>query len=661
MRSLVILPSLLLAAGLAGCGGDSTDPSPQSKPVASLSVLPGVLSLTVGQTGNLTAEVRDAAGTTLSGRSIIWSTADAAIATVSTAGVVSAVAPGTAAITATSEGKSGSATVAVTPVPVASITVTPSAANVMVGGTLQLSAATLDASGNPLGGRTVSWSSSNPLVTTVSPAGLVSAVSPGTATITAGSEAKTGSAVLTIIPVPVASVTVAPNTLDLIVGETGTLAATAKDSAGTILGGRPFTWTSESPTIATVSASGEVTAVGPGQATVTATSEGKSASVTVNARAAVASVAIAPTDATMNIGAAVSFTATPRDADGNALPGRVVSWSTDFVGVASISSSGVVTAVAPGVTTIRATSEGKSGAVIVTVLSVPVASVLVSPGAASVEAGVTMTLTATPKDAGGNPLAGRPVAWTSANAAIAIVSQSGVVTAIAQGTTTISASSGGRSGRATITVTPAPVATVVVLPGSAILTSGQAQQFVATLRDTRGIALTGRTITWTTSKAWVATVSTNGVATGVGGGTATITATSEGRSGHATIAVPSSFHAQAVLSNDLVVDGSPITYSVDFGMAFSAITEIWYSFTFGDDALDMDECLEWRGGFCNPDPAPQTTRTMIIPCVNDPELCDLFRDGVDSRQIVASRNQGSGAASVRITSLSMAVFGTPLP
>src|SRR6185312_13082334 len=121
-------------------------------------------------------------------------------------------------ITATSEGKTGSAPITVTPAPVASVSVSPPSATVMQGGTEQLDVTLRDAHGTLLTGRVVTWSSSNTAVATVSTSGLVSALAAGTATITATSEGQTGSSSLTVSPVPVASVTVTLGTGSINVG-----------------------------------------------------------------------------------------------------------------------------------------------------------------------------------------------------------------------------------------------------------------------------------------------------------------------------------------------------------------------------------------------------------------------------------------------------------
>ena len=251
----------------------------------------------------------------------------------------------------------------------------------------------------------------------------------------------------------------------------------------------------------------------------------------------VASVTVSPTSVTVLAGQTAQLSATPKDASGNPLSGRVITWATSNAALATVSTSGLVTAIAAGSATITATSEGQSGTAAVTVSVVPVASVSVSPATASLTVGQTAQLTATPKDASGNPLTGRVVTWATSNAAVATVSTSGLVTAVGAGSATITATSEGQSGTAAITATQVPVASVVVSPATATLTVGQTTQLSATPKDASGNPLTGRVITWATSNAAVATVSTSGLVTAVGAGSATITATSEGQSGTAAVTV----------------------------------------------------------------------------------------------------------------------------
>src|SRR6185295_5960644 len=100
----------------------------------------------------------------------------------------------------------------------------------------------------------------------------------------------------------------------------------------------------------------------------------------------------------------------------------------------------------------------------VTISNAPVASVALSPAAASLTVGATTQLTATPKDANGTALSGRLVTWATSNAAVVTVSASGLVTGMTAGSATIAATSEGQSGTSTITVTNVPVASVTVTP-----------------------------------------------------------------------------------------------------------------------------------------------------------------------------------------------------
>src|SRR2546427_203441 len=178
---------------------------------------------------------------------------------------------------------------------------------------------------------------------------------------------------------------------------------------------------------------------------------------------------------------------------------------------------------------------GKADTAVVTVSSVSVASVTVSPATATLQVGQTVQLTATPQDASGTPLAGRVVTWASSNTAAATVSASGLVTGVAAGAATITATSEGKSGTTAITVSTVPVASVTVSPATASLQVGQTVQLTATPQDASGAALTGRVVTWASSNPAAATVNGSGLVTGAGAGSATITATSEGKSATAAV------------------------------------------------------------------------------------------------------------------------------
>jgi len=516
-------------------------------PVASVTVTPPTASVVVGQTTTLQAQTLDANGAVLTGRTVAWSSSNTGIATVSQAGVVTGVAPGNATITATSEGKSATSAITVTAVPVGSVTVAPASLPLQTGQTGNLTATVRDAANNVLTDRAVAWTSSNTGVATVAPNGTVTAVAVGTATITATSEGKTGTATVTVTappPAAVATVSVAPSPLPLQVGQTGTLTATLRDAANNVLTGRTVTWSSSNTNIATVASDGTVTAVGVGTATITATSEGKTGTATVNVSAPppapVASVSVSPTTANLTTGGTQQITATPRDAQGNALTGRTVTWASGNTAVATVTQAGLITAVGPGSTSVTATSEGKVGTVAVTVTPPATGSVGVTPSSAGVFVGATTTLTATVRDVNGATISGASVTWSSDKPLTASVSQTGVVTGLLPGSATITAASGGKSGTATITVSLVPVATVTVSPSQLSLRDRDGQRtgtLTATLRDASGNILTGRAVEWSSSNIQVATVTQSGVVTAQKSGDVTITAASEGKSGTASVQV----------------------------------------------------------------------------------------------------------------------------
>jgi len=501
-------------------------------PVASVSVTLAAATVTDAQTTQATAVLRDAGGNVLTGRTIVWTSDNPAVATVSSSGLVTAVAAGAAQIRASSGGQTGGAALTVIP-RVAAVVVTPPSKNVVVGSTFQLAVETRDASNNVLTGRTVTWSSNAPSIASVSTGGLVTAVALGNATITAASEGQIGTSSITVVPVPVALVTVSLASTSITAIQTTQATATTRDANGVILTGRTVTWSSGNNAIATVSPTGLVTAVSAGSVQIIAMSEGKTGSATLNVTPApVATVTVTPGTATLVLGITPTqqLTAVAKDANGNVLTGRTVSWSSSNTGAATVSATGLVTAVGAGATTITATSEGQSGTSAITVAVAPVATVNVALAPTSITAVGTSQATATTLDANGNILTGRAITWSSGNPAVATVNAQGVVTAVAVGTASITATSEGKSGSATITVTPAPVASVTVSAPTTPMIVGGTQQLTATTRDANGNTLSGRTITWVSSNTAVLTVSASGspaTVTAVGVGTATITATSE--------------------------------------------------------------------------------------------------------------------------------------
>jgi len=425
-----------------------------------------------------------------------------------------------------------------------SIAVLPSTVSLTLGQNTQLQAEVRDAKGVAIPNQTITWSSANSTVAPVSATGAVSAAAVGSTSVRASSGALNASASVSVTSVPAASMVVSPATVALTTGDTATLSATVRDASGSVLTDRAVSWSSSNTAVAIVGPTGLVKAIGAGNATISALADGitASAAVTVAAQppAPVASVAVTLASPSLTIGATTQATAVVRDAAGTVLTGRTVTWSSANTGVATVSPTGVVTAVSAGSASIVATSESQTGAATVTVAApapAPVATVTLSASSTSVVVGSTLQVTVTLKDASGNDLTGRTVGWTSSNTAVATVSPTGLVKGIAGGSATVTATSEGKSGSLSLLVAPVPVATVTVTLATSSINAGQTTQATATLKDATGNALTGRSIAWSSSAPSVATVSTTGVVSALAAGTANIIATSEGKTGSATVAV----------------------------------------------------------------------------------------------------------------------------
>ena len=275
----------LVACAALACGGDDDDPGPMAPPTpvaTTVEVAPATAELTaLGQTVQLSATVRDQNGGVMSGASVSWNSGDAAVSTVDAAGLVTAVGTGTATITATSGSASGTASVTVTQAP-AAVAVTPESAMLAaLGDTVRFAAEVQDANGNAIAGAAVSWASSDDAVAAVDETGLVTAVSPGMATIEATSGAASGSGTVAVMQ-EAATLTVTPGRLRLTaLGERAQLTAEAMDANGNAIADPMLNWTSEDDAVATVDAAGFVTAVANGETAVTVTSGSASASVRV--------------------------------------------------------------------------------------------------------------------------------------------------------------------------------------------------------------------------------------------------------------------------------------------------------------------------------------------------------------------------------------------
>ena len=276
---------------------------------------------------------------------------------------------------------------------------------------------------------------------------------------------------------------------------------------------------------------------------------------------------------TLAVGDTATVSAEGLDQNRAAIRIGTPSWSTSSPGVATVSATGVVSAIAPGRTMLVATVDGKKGEWSVIIIPATIARVAITPDAPRLASGATLQLTASAVDFQGRPLAGRRIDWSTSDVTKATVTPTGVLTALAAGAVTVTAASEGVSAAIVLTVTPSldQVATLTLSPAVGSLTVGGSLQLALTLKDAAGNILTGRDVTWSvTGVAGVnaATVSATGLVTALSPGAVIVEAFSEGQHGAATIRVADDLDPSIVVTfaepvaNQLVGD----TLRIDAGV-----------------------------------------------------------------------------------------------
>jgi uncharacterized protein YjdB len=329
----------------------------------------------------LKVRVTSSTGTGVPGTSVAWSvitgngSVSPATSTTDSQGYAeSSLTLGTKAgantVRATISGASVDFTASATAGPVASLDVTPATASVAAGGTKQFSAAARDQFSNVVNGVSVTWSSTATSIATVDAQGLAHGVAGGQTYIKATAGTVSDSSSLTVSAATSgggsqASVVVTPTSVSLgAINGTAQLTATARDSAGTVVGSPGFTWRSLSTSIATVSASGVVTARAQGTAKISVTASCCGAdTATVVVDQVPSSISLTPSSLSLQAGGTGALSASVVDAGGAAVGGVTMAWSSADNAIATVSGSGgsaTVTAVAGGSTNITVTAT-KSG------------------------------------------------------------------------------------------------------------------------------------------------------------------------------------------------------------------------------------------------------------------------------------------------------------
>ncbi|TCN61000.1 T9SS C-terminal target domain-containing protein [Flavobacterium circumlabens] len=428
--------------------------------VTGVTVSPTTVTVGLGSTQQLNATIAPANATN---QNVTWTSSNTAVATVNASGLVSAVSAGTTTITVkTVDGnKTATSAITVAAIPVASVSVSPTTASLYAGNTQQLSAAIAPANAT---NKTVTWSSSNSAVATVNSSGLVTAVAAGTANITATTQDGNKTAV--------AAITVNANT-------NFTVYFYKPSNWGT--GIKIYHW-SALPTgiLADASWPGvNMTDAGNGWYSYTFTNitstnlifnDGTSQSADLSRNktgwymnttwydsnpgtvVAVTGVTLAPTTATLLIGATQQVTPTVSPATAT---NKTVSYSSGNTAVATVNASGLITALAAGSATITVTTQDGAKtatcAVTVNASTVAVTSVSLSPTTVSLAVGGIQQLTPTVLPANAT---NKNVTYSSSNTAVATVNASGLITAVANGTATITVTtvSGSKTSTAAVTV-----------------------------------------------------------------------------------------------------------------------------------------------------------------------------------------------------------------
>jgi hypothetical protein len=344
------------------CGDSGTDPTPPSSPTsnaASLAIAPTSVSLIRGDSIWLVADVETAAHARLRGQPVGWSASPSGLLTLvgSQGDSVRVVgrSTGSATVRASLGGLSATANVTVTaaPVPVASVVVTPGVDTVAAGLNVSLAAAAKSSSGATLT-TPITWSSSAAAVASVDAQGHVSALTPGTATITATAGGVDGHATLVVTDIGSITLTGVPSPFR--VGAHVTLGADVRTAGGTAVTGRTVSWASLTPTVATLSTDGVLTGVTEGQTLVVVSLDGFADTTVVTVSAPLGAVRVAPTIVVVPAGR--SFALTVTNSDGTPAGPGDATFTTDAGAVATVSTSGVITGAGAGSTHIRVTGGG---------------------------------------------------------------------------------------------------------------------------------------------------------------------------------------------------------------------------------------------------------------------------------------------------------------
>ena len=334
------------------------------------------------------------------------------------------------------------------------------------------------------------------------------------------------------VHIGVSGVELSETSYSMVVGDSLLLKAVITPSDAT---DQTVNWDSSEESVAVVSSSGLVSAVGKGTCVITASVDGKSARCTITVQdktIAVESIVLSEDTLLLGIDDTATLIATIRPENATE---REITWTSSNPEIATVSDQGEVVALQEGTCTVTVSAGGKSAECVVTVSRnvIPVKEVILSETSLTLKEGESYTLTATvtPADA-----TERTVTWKSGNPDVATVSDEGKIEAVHTGTCIITASAGGKVSECMITVTSETIAVeqITLSATSLSLKLGDSRTLTATVIPSDA---TDSQVTWSSSDPSVATVSDQGEVTAVRAGNCTITATAGGKSAACTVTV----------------------------------------------------------------------------------------------------------------------------
>lgn len=544
---------------LVGCGGSGSSSSPSPNPTPSLSsitVTPPSAQVSDGVTQQFTATGQYTDGTTKNlTTSVTWSSSTVSVAAINASGVASASQSGTTTITASTGSIRGSATLNVTTAPLISISITPFNPSLAAGTSLQLKAVGVfqDGSTQDLTG-SVTWTSSVPSVATVSASGLLRGIKIGTMKVSATKGQIIGVANVTVTAATVVSLSVTPSSFSIAKQTTEQFSAVGTFTDGTT---RDITsqlkWTSSQPSIATVSA-GLASGLAPGTTTITATSGSVSASASLTVtNANVVSITINPASPTIVVGLFKQLEATGSFSDGSSQNiSGVATWASSATAVAATNTAGLVSALSPGTATISAAFESMIGNSNVTVQPPSLIRISVTPSSPTIANTTTQPFAVIGYYNDGSTQTLTNATWSSSDTSVATMNGS---TAVSKqpGSTTITAVLNSFSASTTLTVSSATLQSIAVVPANVSMAPGTTKTFfaVGTFSDGSTQNIAGLA-TWASSNTSVATMQNN-LATSVGSGSSTISASFDSVTGSTGLTV-----TQATLTSLAITPANPV-------------------------------------------------------------------------------------------------------